>query len=435
MARTSFHTLTAVWLSVLCSTPIDARWIAIEEWGRTLRLKPNFDTAEVQEDYEVISSAVKIWDTDEQWTSGDCINDIVIHNGAAVRNIEYYTGNPSPLFPYVLAAIEIHDGENCNDENSITVVFPTEPGREPEVYGPAGLDDDEDEIYEEGEDIFGGDSQNPTWVSNGAPPEIHDILNAPTLVEEDFVQNPEEFDSDEVVSATGMDHDIWGSAADLDIAAGNIQQQQGEYEPTVIVEEEYDHLGPWEDDDDAESQNNLKKRSPFPPKSEPSVDLGQSQGSLGWTPSLPGQGVIDVGTIQELLNAGNNQNGQLPMPIFHTQPREQDGFSEGVAAGTGNFDLGGTAQLEHLSPELNPLATQDVLDLEPLVMESRDVPFEGEDGDPAFVINILQTGLLFRKPTSIRLISDLSQWYRIPAGGIQTNTGLRRASINSNLRL
>ncbi|KAK6506223.1 hypothetical protein TWF506_011142 [Arthrobotrys conoides] len=422
MTRFKFCTTAVIWLSVLHPTLIDARWVLIEEWGVELRHRVDVENGNVETYNHTINSALKIWDVDKSWTNQECINDVVIDDHTSVRNIVYFTGNPSPLFPYILSEIEIHDGNNCNDENHLTVAFPTERGEEPELYGPREHGDEEgglleeNDIVEEEEEEEEVQPQNPTW----APNDIKNILDATTIVENDFEQNPEQFDSDEVESMANVNEEIWGPEADLIIPDANTLPQ-GQYIPTIIVEEEYQNLdtGP---DQGGQSQNNLQKRSPLPPpNSESSEEPENPQDLPGFI--LPGQGFIDVGTVEAPLNAGNNPNGlgQLPMPNFLTNPRpqEQDGFSDVTTIGPVDFGFDGT-QMEQLgSPGLNPLATQDVFDLEPLVMESRDVPFEGEDEEPTFKINLHQYGLRFRKDTSIKLISDLNQWYRIPAGGIQ----------------
>ncbi|KAF3274949.1 hypothetical protein TWF970_007652 [Orbilia oligospora] len=395
MAKFKFCISAFVWLSVIYSTLIDARWVIVEEWGKVLRHRTNLTTGEVEAYHETINSAIKVWDTDKAWTDELCISDVIIEDHAFVRNIEYYIGNPS-------------------HKNSVTVVFPTERGAKPELFGPIQYEDEaegEEDVIVEG----GDDPQSFRWD----PAKLQELLNAPTVVENGFEQNPEDFDSDEVESMTGeVDHGIWNSEADLEIPLGTTQQQ-GPYNPTVIAEEEYQDLDA-ESDQGGMGQTNLQKQSPLPPKSEPSEELEDSEGLLSF--SLPGQGFMDVGTPTNPTN--KNGLGQLPMPNFHTNPhpQEQDTFSDISAVGQGNFEFGGTLLDQLASPESNFLATQDVVDLEPLVMESRDVPFEDEDGHPTFKIDIYQRGLRFKKFTSIKLITNWNQWYRIPAGGIQTRT-------------
>ncbi|KAF3249536.1 hypothetical protein TWF192_005609 [Orbilia oligospora] len=414
MAKFKFCISAFIWLGVIQPNLIEARWVIVEEWGKVLRHRTNLTTGEVEAYHEIINSAIKVWDIDKAWTNELCISDVIIEDHAFVRNIEYYTGNPSPLFPYVLFALELHDNNDCTDKNSVTVVFPTERGAKPELFGPIQYEDEaegEEDVMFEG----GNDPQSFRWD----PAKLQELLNAPTVVENEFEQNPEDFDSDEVESMTGeVDHGIWNSEADLEIPLGNTQPQ-GPYNPTIIVEEEYQDLDA-ESDQGGVGQTNLQKQSPLLPKSDPSEELEDSQSLLSF--SLTGQGVIDVGTPANPTN--KNGLGQLPMPNFHTNPhpQEQDTFSDISAVGTRNFGFGGTLLDQLASPESDILATQDVVDLEPLVMESRDVPFEDEDGDLTFKIDIYQRGLRFKKPTSIKLITNWNQWYRIPAGGIQTRT-------------
>ncbi|KAF3143402.1 hypothetical protein TWF703_010815 [Orbilia oligospora] len=414
MAKFKFCISAFVWLSLIYSTLIEARWVIVEEWGQVLRHRTNLTTGEVEAYHETINSAIKVWDTDKAWTDEICISDVIIEDHAFVRNIEYYTGNPSPLFPYVLFALELHDNNDCTDKNSVTVVFPTERGAKPELFGPIQYEDEaegEEDVMFEG----GDDPQNFRWD----PAKLQELLNAPTVVENGFEQNPEDFDSDEVESLTGeVNHGIWNSEADLEIPLGTTQRQ-GPYNPTIIAEEEYQDLDS-ESDQGGMGQTNLQKQSPLPPKSEPSEELEDSESLLSF--SLPGQGFMDVGTPTNPTN--KNGLGQLPMPNFRTNPhpQEQDTFSDISAVGIGNFGFGGTLLDQLASPESNILATQDVVDLEPLVMESRDGPFQDEDKDPTFKIDIYQRGLRFKKFTSIKLISNRNQWYRIPAGGIQART-------------
>ncbi|KAK6346137.1 hypothetical protein TWF730_010469 [Orbilia blumenaviensis] len=419
MVGLSCSARAAIWLGVIYSTPVNCRWVKLEEWGQKLNIIPNLQTTQVREEHQTVSTVMKVWDTDEEWTSGNCINDILLEDGTALRKIEYYPGNPSPLFPWVLSGIEVHDGNDCKDKNRIIIIFPTDPTGEPEIYGTAEQNQDTAEQL-----IFGG-SQDHIWTSNTNEVQSPDPLNDPTLVEEQFEQNPEDFDTDEVASMTNLQDDVWGQ--DLGISGEALPQQQVQYEPTEIVEEsEYSDQDLGGDDGGGQGGgNNLKKRSPVPPNSQADEESDEDKGLLSW--GFPGQGVIDVGTNPV---ANNPSNLQLPMPRFHTQPMEQDNFSDEIIGENPQIPgMGGTKLDQLTSPDLNPLGTQDVLDLDPLVVESREIPFEDDVGDPGFKkVNLLEYGLRFRKPTSVRFVSDLSQWYRIPAGGIQTIDGFERAS-------
>ncbi|EPS45354.1 hypothetical protein H072_657 [Dactylellina haptotyla CBS 200.50] len=339
-------------LAVLSSSVVSARWLELQQWKRTLSMRPNFETSDISEDFVVTDSFTIFTDYDDVWMSGGCANGVVSDKGSFLRTVRYSASNPNPMFPFVLAAIEVHSGDDCMDENPVYVEFQTGPNEEEAELM---------QFYNDPEN-----QQQPDWVPYGQT--LDDVMNAPTIpddnMEEYFEEDPFAFDDDMVVAEMQQMDEVFND--------------QDEYND--------DEGSPQPDYDSGESTHDLKKRNPAPPSDSGSDDLMQGPPANNIVP-LDSYLAEQVQALQDFLD--------------ETTPS---------MSGTGMYQQ---------EEDFIPLESEDVLDLEPLIAPHRDIPIEDNPNEiPIVEVNMLQKNLRFGSPTSIRFVSDISQWYRVPGGGI-----------------
>ncbi|KAF3925377.1 hypothetical protein ABW20_dc0110598 [Dactylellina cionopaga] len=281
---------TIIWVAVLSSHFVLGRWLELQQWKRTLSLRPNVETGDVTEGEVTTTSYAKFNDFQEVWLEAGCANGVVSNPGSLLRTIRYNPSNPNPQWPFILSAIEVHDGDDCDDPNSVFVQFPS-PEEWPEGNSQGGIV--ESTI----------DTQQPSWVPPGQT--LAELLNAPTIADDEFEQSQAAFDED--------------------VNTNNVYNNR---QPELFYEARANEL-----------QDFLDETTPTLSKSENEI-------------------------IEETINQMGNDQVMEPETI----PQEDSqGEGEGYSA-------------------------------------------------PVLEVNMLEYGYRFGDRTSIRFISDLSQWYTIDGG-------------------
>ncbi|KAK6352902.1 hypothetical protein TWF696_004900 [Orbilia brochopaga] len=373
-----------------CWTPIigagltNGRWIELQQEKWTLQLRPNWQTAEVEEvrEHWVSDNPRVITDRDTSWMSGECINDILTEPEALLTSVRYFPGDVNPEWPYVLAAIQIHDGNNCNDPNAI--------------YLPIEYDVDDQGNWSEGlnpELLAQANNQPGGWTSEEE--RLNAILNAPTIIEEGYIPDPNEIDGyGMAIEQSGNNH----PAVNTNVGMMDIIDygDEGATNPS---------------DPQGGTGNGLRKRGPA--NSESSENDGRpSRQNLG----LPEPNMH----LGEIITANINDNAD---PVINLDTaavvRDEQFFRDRADSMNAFIDAttpSNSDVAEQNRDELSRIPSSEVLDYDSLVEPYRNLPVEDESEDMLLILeaNMLERGLRFGRPTSIRLVSDTSQRWIAP---------------------
>ncbi|KAF3925423.1 hypothetical protein AA313_de0207980 [Arthrobotrys entomopaga] len=262
--------------------------------------------------------------------------------------------------PWVLAGIEVHQGDNCMDPDPAFVEFPTDQA---------------------------------LWNQN---PQVHAAYLEENLFHE--MMNPPSFFENHVNGIQGDDEDGDESF--------NIHPFELHDDDFLEHFEEYEE--PLEPDYDYEGSEKLKKRNTNP---EPvgggsgSYDVSD-EGSID--PRLPPQG---LGTNNDNPDAqGDRIDAEEEMSM-----EELDAFVNypDELPFAGGQEPGGLGSNFGIGQSQNSIATAQPVDVLP------EVDLDPDFTDlPILEINMLQHNFRFTANTSIRFISDYTAWHR-PAGVVQ----------------
>ncbi|KAK6540196.1 hypothetical protein TWF694_009015 [Orbilia ellipsospora] len=346
-------------LAIIFSNVVLGRWLEIQQWKRVWNVLPNIQTGEVDQHLETVESYTTFTDYDAVWTSGGCANGVVSNKGSLLRTIRYSPNNFNPAFPFVLAGIEVHQGDDCMDPDPAYVEFPTDPERwdqEPQIY--AGYLQD---------DLF------------------HQMMEIPTLFD-DHVNG---------INDDGGDNNGSFNIAPFELNADFMEHFDEYEEPT---EPEYDEEG-FED---------LKKRSanpqPQPARSRYAPYDISDDGSIG--PRTPPEGL-----------ATNNDNSDDWEE--HIEAEEEDIPMGGLDASTyytNDLPFAETHEFDEPEADVGFGEEQSGIAIAP-IEASNAVALDSDFTDlPILEINMLEYNFRFTQNTSIRFISDFSAWHR--AGGV-----------------
>ncbi|KAJ6263686.1 hypothetical protein Dda_2255 [Drechslerella dactyloides] len=386
MMKQRSASILVCWLPILGAGITQGRWIELQQEKFTLQLRPNLETTEVEEvrEHWISDDPSVFTDRDLVWTSGGCANDIVTEPGAYLSTVRYYPGDINPEWPYVLAAIQIHDGNDCNDPNAI--------------YLPIEYDVDEQGRWSQGlnpELLAQANSQTNGLAT--AEGRLNAILDAPTIIEEGYVPDPDEFDNREMEIETQTTTNQLGN--DLGMGMEVINYQSGG--PTGL-DQLYDGAG-----------KRLRKRSPAGSDSSQRDERGSRQ-----RPGQPELNPLDA-YLRDIITANENENLNID-PDAAVEIRDDQFFAD--RADSMNRFIEDTTPSNSETPEqrdeqLSEIPSSQILDYDALVDPYRNIPFEDETEDPQPLIleaNILERNFRFGRPTSIRFVSDISQFWTAP---------------------
>ncbi|KAF3907446.1 hypothetical protein ABW21_db0207906 [Orbilia brochopaga] len=375
------------WLPIIGAGLTNGRWLELQQEKWTLRLRPNLETTEVEEirDHWISDNPRVITDRDYAWMSGSCINDIVTEPGALLTTVRYFPGDVNPEWSYILAAVQIHDGNDCNDPNAI--------------YLPIEYDVDEQGnwLNELNPELLAQANYGPT---NQAIEEerLNELMNAPTIIEEGYIPDPSEIDD------YGMQ---------LEQPASN-QPQVNANAGTMEVIDSSDESSPYLNGLRYGSGNGLRRRSPANSESSDNADRPLGQYQIPEEPNMAH--LADIITVTENANPVIDPNAAVEVrdeQFFQDRAESMNAFIDDTSPSNSevvgqNYD------------ELSQIPSSQVLDYDMLVERYRDLPFEEEAGTESVLppltleANMLERGLRFGRPTSIRLVSDTTQMWIAP---------------------